>query len=417
MSLALTVHRGTRQIGGSCIEIEHPQGNRIILDAGRPLDAPEGATGLLPASLDLSRPASVLISHPHQDHWGLVNELPASWQVWTGSNSAKLIAIVGDIRRQPLRRSFETWNSLSRALTIGPFTVTPILTDHSAFDAYMLLIESAGKRVLYTGDFRRHGRKSVCVDRMMANPPARIDVLLSEGTNLGSDKPVKTEKELESDFVDLFKRTKGRVFISWSGQNIDRTVTIYRAAKRSGRTLAIDLYTADVLARISNGSRLPRPGFPNLKVVITKRLRGVYGYQGREDFIERIAQTKQGISAKQLEESRYVIMLRGALIEDYQRAGVVPTASDAYNFSMWRGYLSDPCGGYYSAAMKWLQAAGAEIAYIHTRGHASPADLRAFAAAIRPKLVVPVHGAKWDVEAHGFEKVCRLADGETMIIK
>ena len=63
MSLALTVHRGTQQIGGSCIEISHPAGDRLILDAARPLDAPEGATGLLPASLDQSRPATVLISH------------------------------------------------------------------------------------------------------------------------------------------------------------------------------------------------------------------------------------------------------------------------------------------------------------------------------------------------------------------
>jgi ribonuclease J len=136
--LNLTVHRGTRQIGGSCIEIAHPQGDRIILDAGRPLDAPEGATGLLPASLDRSRPATVLISHPHQDHWGLVNELPVSWPIWTGTNSAKLIAVVGDITRHPLTRTFETWNSRSGPFTIGPFTVTPILTDHSAFDAYML---------------------------------------------------------------------------------------------------------------------------------------------------------------------------------------------------------------------------------------------------------------------------------------
>jgi hypothetical protein len=52
VSLRLTVHRGTQQIGGSCIEIAHPDGDRLILDAGRPLDAPEGATALLPASLD-----------------------------------------------------------------------------------------------------------------------------------------------------------------------------------------------------------------------------------------------------------------------------------------------------------------------------------------------------------------------------
>jgi ribonuclease J len=245
----------------------------------------------------------------------------------------------------------------------------------------------------------------------MANPPAGIDVLLTEGTNLGSDKPVKTEAELENDFVELFKRTKGRVFVSWSGQNIDRTVTLYRAAKRTGRTLAIDLYTADVLDRISEGSRLPRAGFPNLKIVVTAGLGSSYRKQGREDFVERMVPF--GISAKRLEGNDYVIMLRRALIRDYQRAGVAPTASDAFNFSMWRGYLSEP---YHSEPLEWCGGAGAEIAYIHTSGHASAADLRAFATAVRPTMVVPVHGVRWDEEAHGFGTIRRLADAETMVI-
>jgi ribonuclease J len=411
LPLTLTVHRGTQQIGGTCIEIAHPQGDRIILDAGRPLDAPDGATGLLPVSLDRSLPATVLISHPHQDHWGLVEDLPAAWPIWTGSGSAKLIAVTGDVMRRPLARTFETWNSRSGPFAVGTFTVTPILTDHSAFDAYMLLVEGAGKRLLYTGDFRRHGRKSALVDRMMADPPADIDVLLTEGTNLGSDKPVKSESELESDFVELFGRTCGRVFVAWSGQNIDRTVTIYRAAKRTGRTLVIDLYTADVLDRVSVGTRLPCAGFPNLKVVVTSGLRNNYKNQGREDFIERMV--PNGISAKRLEGSRHVIMLRRGLIRDYQRAGVVPTADDAFNFSMWRGYLSEP---YHSEALEWCRAAGAEVAYIHTSGHASPADLRSFAAALRPKSVVPVHGVKWDEESDGFGVVRRLADAETLTI-
>jgi ribonuclease J len=411
MSLSLTVHRGTQQIGGSCIEIAHPHGDRIILDAGRPLDAPEGTTGLLPASLDRSRPATVLISHPHQDHWGLIEELPSEWPIWTGSGSAKLIAITGEITRRPFSRKFETWTSRSGPFAVGAFTVTPILIDHSAFDAYMLLIEAAGKRILYTGDFRRHGRKSVLVDRIMAKPPPDIDVLLTEGTNLGSEKPVKTEDEIEHDFAALFNRTAGRVFVTWSGQNIDRTVTLYRAAKRTGRTLAIDLYTADVLDRITEGTGLPRVGFPNLKVVVTGGLGSNYRKQGREDFVARMA--ANGISARRLEGSHHVVMLRRGLIRDYQRAGVVPTADDAFNFSMWRGYLSDP---YHSEALEWCQTAGAEIAYIHTSGHASPADLRAFAGAVRPKMVVPVHGVKWDEESHGFGVIHRLGDGEAMTI-
>jgi ribonuclease J len=180
LTLTLTVHRGTQQIGGSCIEIAHPDGDRLILDAGRPLDAPEGATGLLPASLDRNRPATVLISHPHQDHWGLVEELPPAWPIWTGSGSAKLIAITGDITRRPLARTFETWNSRSGPFAIGPFTVTPLLTDHSAFDAYMLLVEGGGKRLLYTGDFRRHGRKSALVGRIVYETSARRFVLYAD---------------------------------------------------------------------------------------------------------------------------------------------------------------------------------------------------------------------------------------------
>lgn len=411
MSLTLIVHRGTTQIGGSCIEILHPNGERIILDAGRPLDAPEGATGLLPSSLDRSRPATVLISHPHQDHWGLVEELRPAWPVWTGRGSAKLITITSNVTRRPLARHFETWDSRSGAFQIGAFTVTPFLTDHSAFDAYMLLIEGAGKRIFYTGDYRRHGRKSALVDGMMARPPREIDVLLTEGTNLGADKPVKSETALEDEFTELFERTAGRVFVSWSGQNIDRTVTLYRAAKRTGRTLAIDLYTADVLDSIADGTSLPRAGFANLKVIITSGLSRHYRKQGREDFVERMV--PHGISAKALVGGKHVVMLRRALIGDYTRAGVVPAAADAFNFSMWHGYLTHP---YHAESLDWFSNGGGEVARIHTSGHASPADLRAFAKALNPKAIVPVHGVKWDEEAAGFPAICRLADNEPMIV-
>jgi ribonuclease J len=128
--------------------------------------------------------------------------------------------------------------------------VTPFLIDHSAFDAYMVLVEVNGKRIFYSGDFRTHGRKSVLTKRLMAAPPRNIDVLLMEGTNLGSDKSCATEDDLERDFVNPFRTTAGRVFVAWSGQNIDRTVTLYRACRKARRTLVIDLYTAEVLEAV-----------------------------------------------------------------------------------------------------------------------------------------------------------------------
>jgi len=246
--LRLTVHRATQQIGGNCIELASPDGSRLFLDVGRPLDAPESATNLLPDTVDTSTDClGVLISHPHQDHYGLLGELPAGWPVYCGAASEQLIRLTAAIRGGMFSQSFRNWHS-KQPFQLGTFRITPYLTDHSAFDAYMLLIEAAGRRILYSGDFRRHGRKSSLVQHLLDHPPADLDVLLLEGTNLGSDKPVMTEAQLEQDFLALLRQTHGRVFVAWSAQNIDRTVTLYRACRQSGRILVVDLYCGTGIA-------------------------------------------------------------------------------------------------------------------------------------------------------------------------
>lgn len=347
MPLRLTVHRGSNQIGGSCVEVVHPDGARLILDAGRPLDAPATTAGLLPATLDRTRPATVLVGHPHQDHYGLLCEVPAAWDVWTGTASAKLIALTKEISGKPPLRTLSTWTSGTGSIRIGPFTVTPILTDHSAFDAYMLLVEGAGRRVLYTGDFRRYGRKGKLVDAVIARPPRDIDVLVCEGTNLGTGKPVIAEDALEGDCVELFKRTAGRVFVAWSGQNIDRTVTLYRAALRTGRLLVVDLYVADVMDRISSGTRLPRAGFRGLKVVVTRGLRRHYARRGADEFVARMA--THGVAARFMRPKAIVVMRR-SLIRDFENAGVFPTPADAFVHSMWRASASMASARIWNAA-------------------------------------------------------------------
>ena len=167
----LTVHRATQEIGGNCIELSTSDGPRIILDVGRPLDALRDASQLLPKSLDLNAGADgVLISHPHQDHYGLLEDVPAGWPIFSGAATERLI-------RLSLRHFWERvavcippMEERCR-IQIGPFTVTPFLIDHSAFDAYMLLIEVHGKRILYSGDFRIHGRKSTLTRRLMVRRP------------------------------------------------------------------------------------------------------------------------------------------------------------------------------------------------------------------------------------------------------
>ncbi|SAL03568.1 Metallo-beta-lactamase superfamily protein [Caballeronia fortuita] len=168
MSLRLIVHRATHEIGGNCIELRAPCGARLLLDVGRPLNATPDASGLLPATLDLHAPVlGVVISHPHQDHYGLLNEIPRDWPIYCGEASAALMRLTQDLTGRGFDQTFCFLKS-GVPESIGPFTVTRFLTDHSAFDASMILVECAGRRVLYSGP-----RRSVKCPHVwsLQNPP------------------------------------------------------------------------------------------------------------------------------------------------------------------------------------------------------------------------------------------------------
>src|SRR3546814_18454252 len=103
-----------------------------------------------------------------------------------------------------------------------------------------------------------------------------------EGTNLCSYNPCLSEADLDVLYVELFSATARRVLAALSAQNSDRTVTLYRACKRSGRTLVVDLYTAEVMEMLGAFAQLPQPGWPNLKVVVTSAFRSEERRVGKE---------------------------------------------------------------------------------------------------------------------------------------
>ncbi len=411
MSPSLTVHRGTREIGGSCIEIVSTAGQRLVLDVGRPLDAGRDATGLLPTTLDTSGSATVLISHSHPDHWGLLNEIPDSWDVRCGEKTAELIRLNAAMFGGGVDRPIDTWTNRSGAFEVGDFRITPILTDHSAVDAYMLLVEADGRRILYTGDFRTHGRKGGLVERTIANPPKQIDVLVMEGTNLGTDKPTMAEAELEQAFVDLARKTPRHVFVYWSAQNADRTATLFRAARRTGRRLVVDLYGAEVMEVTGKGARLPVPGgdFPEVAVVITESRKKRYTALGRTNFLKRMLGSSFSTSRSKLSKGKAIIMLRDSMVDEFEAGGLSMTPDDAYVFSSWSGYLDN---GKIGVAWDRAGQTGTKRVRLHTSGHASPADLTRFAKAVAPAAIVPVHGFSWDSPGIDIGPIRRLGDGE-----
>ena len=253
IAMRVCIHRGTKQIGGTCVEIE-ASGSRIIVDLGLPLDAVEVDPALVPQISGLREhdPSllAIVVSHGHRDHWGLIPKVRPDIPIVIGRATESIMRAAADF--VPDAFAPKAWKHLEsgKPLQIGPFTITPHLVDHSGFDAYALEIEADGRRLFYSGDLRAHGRKGKLFELMLKKPPKNIDVMLMEGSSLGrltESESFPTEEELERIFIDRFKTTPGMALVACSAQNIDRVVTIYRAANRTGRTLIVDAYAAEVL--------------------------------------------------------------------------------------------------------------------------------------------------------------------------
>ena len=202
--MQLVVHRGAHQVGGSCVELKYNDVS-ILVDVGFPLDYDfnEDPKAYLPLPLfDKIRKGkkqvrAVILSHAHLDHYGLAGMLPMEVPVYCGKASSELIEITGQTSTEKFKpiklQSYAAWETFQ----IGPFSITPYLMDHSAFDAHGFLISAGSKSLFYTGDFRGHGRKAKLLDRLIQNPP-KVDVLLMEGTLVGERSKRSNHKGIRS---------------------------------------------------------------------------------------------------------------------------------------------------------------------------------------------------------------------------
>jgi ribonuclease J len=302
------------------------------------------------------------------------------------------------------------WDYASgETFVIGPFRVTPYLVDHSAYDAYALLIEADGKRLFYSGDFRGHGRKSALFDKIVTSAPRDIDALLVEGSSLSrlsSNEVFPDERDLEAQFANTFQKTSGLALVHTSAQNVDRIVSIFRAARKTGRTMVIDLYSAAVLEATGN-TNLPQSDWRDVALFVPHAQRLHIKKNSLFDLLSRHSVNR--IFYRDLREAphKYALLLRPLLRNDLERCECLANAS--YVYSQWEGYWEL---GIYDNLRRWIETHGIPRTCIHTSGHASPRDLKAFVKAIDPKRVVPIHSFRPELYPELFDNVEPHADGE-----
>jgi len=414
-----TIHRGTNEIGGSCVEVVSGT-SRILIDAGMPLTGESGS--LPPGTKTLD---AVFISHPHCDHFGLIDQLPPEVPLYIGRLAQKLIQATRLFLGQKLFKNsffnFESWQSIEIGSNLR---VKPYPVDHSAAGAYGFSIEADGKSLFYSGDFRAHGRKQKLFEHILERPPQNVDVMLMEGTMLDRvDSKFPDEESVENKIVEILENEDGPCFLLSSSQNIDRIVSAYRAAKRTRRIFVVDIYTACILRELAQFSKhTPRIDWNDIRVLSrgwTARnhyLKVKENPEVFEGFIYELYKKDNVITHDELanEQNRYFIKNNyvGGLIKelDCKHASVI--------YSMWNGLLTkehNPGGCRRLQALK--DNKNINFVYAHTGGHAVLADLKRFADAINPKVIVPIHTKHKDKYQEYFDQEIKVVeDGEPFFV-
>jgi len=306
-----------------------------------------------------------------------------------------------DVRRFRMYTSFQ----------IGDIVIKPYLMDHSAFDATAFEVTAEGKTVIYSGDFRGHGRKAVCLDRFIENAKKQPDILLTEGSMIGrKNEQILTEGQLEDALVERMKDLDSPLLFQCSSQNIDRLVSFYRAAVRSKRIFVVDIYTANVLyelRQLGNNLPYPSPDYPKIKVFfpywLTQKIFKEIG-EGYAQHFSAFHISRESLGKIQ---NNIVMACRPSMRMDIEKCGL---RDGTFIYSLWSGYRGSQ---YQQKFEKYLGKKGFKREMLHTSGHAAITDIKRLINGLDPHKIIPIHTMQPDAFLEYSAKTELKDDGVT----
>lgn len=418
--MQITIHRGLNQIGGNIVEIS-TDSTKILLDSGLELEPVEiyeeneknkenkGNEEIKEVEsnevhnkninfnklLAKNKFSAIFISHYHADHIGLLRNAQKLPPIYMGELAYNIFKATEEYKKQPV--NFEPAGYLRHQvpIVIGDITVIPVFADHSACDSYSFIINADGKTIVYSGDFRSSGRKSF--NSYLNALPQNVDAVICEGTNAGKDTVYLNEVQLEEKMIDVMKNAN-QVFVLMSALNIDRVVTVFKAARKSQRIMLQDVYMS--LITDICGKNIPNPR--TFKDVYAFTSKGLDDEQYKKYF--EIYGTKK-IGKERISNEKFVMCIRSSFKSYLQKLNKIKKLQDSVLiYSMWNGYKKQKNMKNF---LHFAESLGMEIIDLHTSGHADCIALERFLERTNPKFIIPIHTVNnnWFFEKYGREKV------------
>ncbi len=381
--MQIKIHRGIDQIGGCITEISTSK-VRILIDFGLNLPDNEGKANDDFATTEAVKTLTdgvdaIFYTHYHGDHVGLMEYVPKRVPQYIGKVAKEVIKTKAKYLPNQSPEDFEMlipYHVMQR-IEIGDIVVTPFMVSHSAADAYMLLIEADGKKVLHSGDFRDHGYTGKGLRQFVPKYIGQVDVLITEGTMLGrQSEKVKHESDLQRELKEIFQKHKYN-FAVCSSTDMDRLATIYSATPK-GRLFVCDKYQKEILGIFTAASGEIRElfKFDNISTIYSEKF---LGEMIRKGFC-MLVRPNQYMNS----EKGYWMYINSLMerIKEEERAVI---------YSMWGGYL-DRESTRNPHHTEYLERFGNNVERLHTSGHATTECLVELCEMTSPRLaIIPIH--------------------------
>lgn len=413
----VTIYRGTHQIGGCCTELAC-KGERVLIDLGANL--PDSDTPIrddeLAAKVFDGRPAAgVLFTHPHGDHYGLYKKVPGDVPMYIGPMAKEILKIlvsrldcISEEKGLPVIERMQTYQAGQELGAFQNVRVLPLYVDHSAPDAYMFYIQAAGKKILFSGDFRDHGivgEKDRLWRTLEKFVPRGIDLLITEGTMLSrraeaAVNSVWTEEQLGQRAKELFRQHKYN-FVLVSSTNLDSIMEFYHHTPE-GMQFVCDTYQAEVMLTAMKGMEA-KGNYPRYQCAARQPVIQVLNGNRQEERMSLLSQLGAALKkpvgvepagSSDLYHKGFVMLARKNAGLSANRKNVFEIMRDKFYpvdgqiiYSMWDGYLKPEHAD--QALINFI--GGRPIEHLHTSGHAYVETIARLIETVDPKVIVPMH--------------------------
>lgn len=349
LELSYKILDGEGRIGANLIEIGYRK-TKLLVECGLELEPTESGKEIRENVLN-SRYDACLVSHCHADHAGLIDKIEKKTKVYIGPTAKRILQITE-------KKKYSKVLTFGGKMNIGGITVTPYLCDHSAMDSYMLHFSANEKSILYTGDFRGHGRKSYSA--LLSRLP-KVDILICERTN-PADIKAWSEAKLQEKFEELMRGNRD-IYVLTGTMNVDRIVTIYKASRKTRRLILVDGTQALRLNKI--GGSIPHPrSHKEIKVV---RPSATCKFSGMQPYTMLVRSSMTAALDK--------------LLETRPNAALI--------YSMWSGYREKE---EIKRLLEIFERRNCPIYTLHTSGHADSDAIQKLIDTVKPKEIKYVHG-------------------------